>query len=123
MKQEQRSQINFINWVDFNLPDIAEDVHHFANERKCSVIEGRMLKRMGVRRGVLDIFVAIPRHGAIGLWIELKEGKNKPTAEQLTFAERKISNGYIVEFCWSWQDAVFVLLDYLELPKDMLKSE
>lgn len=116
MKNEEIDQINFMNWVSYNLPDVFEDTHHFANQRSCSIQEGRKLKRMGVKRGVSDIFVAIPKNGKSGLWLELKVGSGKPSKEQIDFLARKQERGYVCRVAWGYSDAIDILLDYLELP-------
>ena len=105
-----------MNWVSYNLPDVFEDTHHFANQRSCSIQEGRKLKRMGVKRGVSDIFVAIPKNGKSGLWLELKVGSGKPSKEQIDFLARKQERGYVCRVAWGYSDAIDILLDYLELP-------
>lgn len=113
LKKEQVTQINLINWFKYNFPELEKDIHHFANERKCSFNEGRILKRMGVERGVLDIFLAIPENGYHGLWVELKEGKGQLTHEQIQFIERKNQRGYFAIAVWGFEAAKKVILDYL----------
>lgn len=114
MQPERIDHINTVNWFNHHFPELTEDFHHFANERRCSPQEGRMLKRMAVKRGVLDFFLAIPLNGRAGLWVELKVGKNKPTKEQLEFAERKIQRGYDAVFVWGTDAAREVIKTYLK---------
>ncbi len=113
MNDEEIAQINFINWVNHNLPDVAEDTHHFANQRRCSLFEGKKLKRMGVKRGVPDLFIAVPKNGKAGLWIELKVGNGKLSKEQKQFLERKTNLGYACAAVWGWEAARDILLTYL----------
>lgn len=94
LNPEQIAHINIVNWFHEEFPELADDFHHFANERRCSIQQGRLLKRMGVKKGVADFFLAYPIDGYIGLWIELKVGNNKPTKEQMHFLARKSSRGY-----------------------------
>jgi hypothetical protein len=112
--KEQAEHINIVNWFNWQYPDLADDFHHFANERKCSVQQGRTLKRMGVKKGVADFFLAIPLNGKAGLWIELKVGKNKPTKEQIAFAERKIKRHYEFAFVWGYDAAKEMISTYLK---------
>ena len=114
LQPEQIDHINVVNWFDYQFPELEPDFHHFANERKCSVQQGRILKRMNVKKGVLDFFLALPLNGRAGLWVELKVGKNKPTKEQLEFAERKIARGYDAVFVWGFEAAKEVILVYLK---------
>ena len=113
LKPEQILQINLINWFRFKFPDLADDLHHFANERKCSFDEGRKLKRMGVTKGVSDLFLALPLNGFHGLWIELKTEKGKLKHEQMEFIERKNQRGYVAIAVWGLETAQKIIIDYL----------
>jgi hypothetical protein len=113
LNPEQIDHINVVNWFHYQFPEYADDFHHFANERRCSVQTGRTLKRMGVKKGVFDFFLALPINDKSGLWVELKVGNNKPTKEQIEFANRKISRGYQAVFVWGFVAAKEVILVYL----------
>jgi len=116
MPSEKSDHINFVNWFNHHFPELSDDLHHFANERQCSPQEGRMLKRMGVKKGVPDFFLALPisKTGKAGLWIELKYGKNKPTKEQIEFGERKIKRNYEFAIVWGKEAAKQIILTYLK---------
>jgi hypothetical protein len=118
-KPEQIDHINTVNWFNHHFPELKDDFHHFANERKCSYYEGNILKRMGVKKGVPDFFLALPQNGKAGLWIELKVGTNKPSKEQLAFLERKAARGYEVACVWGTNAAREVISTYL---KDYIKQ-
>jgi len=62
------------------------------------------LKREGVLSGVWDIFIPIPNYGLCGLWIEMKAGKNKLTANQIQFREG-LTSYYRFEVCYTWIEA------------------
>ena len=109
---EQVMQINFMLWLRKNHPEIEKNTFHFANERKCTVQQGVLLKRMGVKRGVLDLFNGMQNHGKSGLWVELKSGKNKPTKEQIDFMQQQIANNYAVACCWSLDGVKSVFNEY-----------
>ncbi len=113
LKAEQAEHINIVNWFNYQYPKLSEDLHHFANERRCSIQEGRTLKRMGVKKGVADFFLAIPINGKGGLWLELKVGKNKPTKEQMEFAKRKLMRNYEFAFVWGFEAAREIIKAYL----------
>jgi hypothetical protein len=113
LQPEQAEQINIVNWFNYQFPELADDMHHFANERKCSVQQGRILKRMGVKKGVADFFLALPLDGYAGFWLELKVGKNKVTAEQQEFLNRKKARGYMCAACWGFDAAKELILAYL----------
>lgn len=113
LQPEQAEHINVVNWFNYQFPDLADDFHHFANERRCSIQQGRTLKRMGVKKGVPDFFLAIPLDGYAGFWLELKVGKNKVTPEQEAFLSRKTHRGYLCEACWGFDAAKELILTYL----------
>lgn len=113
MQAEKIDHINTVNWFNHHFPELSDDFHHFANERRCSIQEGRTLKRMGVKRGVADFFLALPLNGKAGLWIELKVGKNKPTKEQTEFLARKAARGYEAMVVWGTESAREFIKVYL----------
>jgi len=114
LQAEQIDHINFVNWFHHNFPELADDFHHFANERKCTQQQGRTLKRMGVKKGVADFFLALSVDGFHGLWLELKVGKGKLSPEQTDFLNRKTARGYFVAVTWGWEAAKEVMLCYLK---------
>lgn len=113
LQPEQIEHINVVNWFNYQFPELADDLHHFANERRCSIQQGRILKRMGVKKGVPDFFLAIPIDGYSGLWLELKVGKNKVTPEQEAFLNRKMARGYMCAACWGFEAAKELISNYL----------
>lgn len=114
LQSEQIFQINLINWFTHTYPQFEEDIHHFANERQCHVQQGRVLKRMGVKRGVSDIFIAVPSSNKSGLWLELKVNQNKPSKEQVEFLERKTQRGYAAFCAWDLEQAISIINNYLQ---------
>ena len=132
LKPEQIDHINTVNWFNHQYPELSDDFHHFANERKCTVQQGRTLKRMGVKRGVADFFLAIPLNGKAGLWIELKVGKGKLSPEQIEFISRKNARGYLAVAVCGFEAAKEVLKTYMDsgltncfanTPKNMCNSK
>ena len=113
MGPETAEHINIVNWFHYQFPELADDFHHFANERRTSLANGRLLKRMGVKKGVADFFLALPLNEKSGLWIELKVNKNKATNEQVQFLLRKAERGYEAKVVWGFEQAKNVILDYL----------
>lgn len=73
----------------------------------------RMLQQ-GVRQGVPDISLPVPRGGYHGLYIEMKSGRNRPTDEQLCWATLLWELGHAVTFAWGWEAARDDLMAYLE---------
>jgi len=73
------------------------------------------LKAEGVKRGVPDLFLPVPRGGHHGLFIELKVGPNKPTPDQEGWLESLTLQGYAVCVCWGWEAATESIGEYLRL--------
>lgn len=111
---EQAEHINIVNWFNHTFPELEPDLHHFANERRCSIQQGKLLKRMGVKKGVADFFLAFPIGHYSGLWIELKVGKGKLSIEQREFLCRKNERGYLSIAVWEFEAAKEVILSYLK---------
>jgi VRR-NUC domain len=121
MAQNERiDHINTVNWFRHHFPELELDFHHFANERKfekkggAEFYAGKILKRMGVQRGVPDFFLAFPQNGKAGLWIELKVGTNKPSKEQKDFLARKTERGYVAVCVWGTEEAREIIKNYLQ---------
>jgi hypothetical protein len=77
--------------------------------------QGIILKREGLVSGVLDMFWPMPRGRHHGLYLEHKAGKNKPTAEQVEFAEFAEANGYAVQVSRDPDDSIEAIMRYWRL--------
>ena len=110
---EDLDQIAIFDWIRKN-PYIEPFCFHIANERKCSPQQGAKLKSMGVKAGVSDIFVAIPKNGYHGLFIELKHGKNKPNANQLIFLDNMNQQGYLAKLSYGIVETIDLIKNYLK---------
>ena len=86
---------------------------HIPNGGSRNKIEAAHLKAQGVKAGVPDICLPVPRGKYHGLYIELKYGKNKPTAAQLCWLNNLNMQGYAVAICWGWEKAKDVIIAYL----------
>lgn len=114
MTPETVEQIKLFDWIR-KQPHIEPFAIHIANERSCSIAQGKILKRMGVKAGVSDIFVAIPVGNYHGLWIELKAGKNKATELQQQFLANMTRQGYLSACVVGYEAAREVIETYLNL--------
>ena len=118
LKPEEALQIAVMDWIAIKYPKIFDDVYHFANERKCNPRRGYILKRMGVKPGVADIFIDVPKPDKDGkdyrgLWMELKTGSRKPTEAQRLFLARKSVQGYCTVCVVGFDAAVAFIEGYL----------
>ena len=86
---------------------------HIPNGGKRNAQEAARFKQMGVKAGVPDIFLPVPRGGFHGLWIELKAPKGKTSAVQDAFLGELDKQGYKTAVCYGWEMAAKVLKEYL----------
>lgn len=120
--QEDNEQKALFQWARiYNIPSppcldhpkLADYLFAIPNGGKRNIREAARLKAQGVKAGVYDAFLPIPKQGFHGLWIELKVGKNKPTDKQQEWHELMEKCGYSAKICWGWLEAKAVILDYL----------
>lgn len=112
---EDKEQIALFQWRDLferRYPELRL-MHHIPNGGRRDKREAAKLKRMGVKAGVPDIFLPIPRDGRHGLYIELKAGKNTASPEQREFIADVRVFGYEAEVCYGWEEAAATILRYL----------
>ena len=88
---------------------------HIPNEGKRSPAAAMRLLSEGMKRGVPDNFLPVPRGGYHGLWIELKRTKNSSaTKDQKQWIEDLNAQGYLAVVCKGWEAASKVIEEYLE---------
>jgi hypothetical protein len=76
------------------------------------------LKKEGVKAGVPDIMLPVPRGKFHGLFIELKFGKNKPTATQVWWLDRLLQEKYAVKVCYGAGEAIEIITKYLAMESE-----
>jgi len=116
MNKEDIEQCKLFDWLR-SRPDLEPYCWHTANQRACSPQQGRILKRMGVRAGVSDIFLGMAKGTYHGLFIELKAEKGKVSQSQERFIIDMASQGYYCAVCYGYEQAKKVIEWYLELKK------
>ncbi len=117
---EQQHQQYVIKWgqqpeIRTKWPELSL-LFHIPNERYCTPVQGKQLKLAGVRSGVPDLCLPVPRDRYHGLYIEMKTEKGHTSDAQDWWGERLLEQGYFWEVCHGWQSAVRVLEWYLSLP-------
>lgn len=90
---------------------------HIPNERKATLRVLAELERQGLKKGFPDNFIAEPRKGLHGLFIELKRAKkslSRVSKEQKQWVAELRNKGYAACVCYGAQHAIRVISDYLE---------
>lgn len=113
---ESNEQISLFEWCEYSLgkyPELQLLFHVPNGGYRSTATAGRM-KAEGVKAGVPDLFLPVARQGYHGLFIEMKAGRNKPTAYQTQWLENLSNQGYLAVVCYGWEEAAKVLTEYLD---------
>lgn len=119
MATEAQHQNAVIMWsqqpsIRSKWPELAL-LHHIKNEEKSSAKQVAIDKSMGVKKGVPDLCLPVPRGPFHGLYIEMKTDKGRTSPEQDWWGEQLRAQGYCWEVCHGWETAVKVLELYLRM--------
>lgn len=115
MKSEAQEQKALIQWTKFQEKKYPELklLFHIVNEGKRSPRYGAELKRQGLKSGVPDLFLPVPRGNSHGLFLEMKVGRNKCTDNQKKWIRALMEQGYEVKVVYSCEEAIQVIKKYL----------
>ena len=89
---------------------------------KLSMVQQSIAKAEGMRKGVSDLFLAVPMNNFCGLFIEMKKPELKPkranskggvSDEQAKFIKDMNNIGYKAIVCYGADDAFKQILSYL----------
>lgn len=115
-QEEHHIQCEFVKIARYYLNGTGRILYANVNESyggtKADVIRGAKFKREGRLSGVPDIFIAWPRLGFHGLYIEFKKPKAYLSQNQKEVIERLREAGYCVAVCRSASDAYDLLVRY-----------
>ena len=125
VKSEDTEQIQVMNWAHWYTKQYPELkwLHHIPNGGSRNRAEAVKLQQMGVKAGVADLFLPSPKGIYCGLYIELKYGDNRKTARQKEFLADMAANGYFAVTCYSADEAVRVLEEYVTLPHGFVRDD
>lgn len=116
---ESNEQMALITWCSY-IPELREYLFAIPNGGKRNVREAARLKREGVRAGVHDLFLPIPRGNLHGLWIEFKAARPNDAEYQKSQKEwemKMLAKGYAAYCCRGLIEAKRVFTWYLSLPE------
>ena len=106
-----------MDWVDCALPqDTAESIFAIPNGGHRDIRTAVRLKREGVKAGVSDIFVAVPRGDYHGMFIEIKTEKGRLSPAQTAFLARQARLGYSAVVAHGVREAIDAIAGYLGVP-------
>jgi hypothetical protein len=102
---ESAIQKTVMEWVRCD-PVLRALVIHIPNEGKRTSRYGKSLKDLGMRPGVADLFIGMPRHGYHGAWLELKSKNGTVSDMQREFLKDMSDQNYFSAICWSIEEAI-----------------
>lgn len=121
--EESRLQIECVKWFSYQYPHLDRNLFAIPNGEKRGIITATILKRQGVKAGVADIFLAMPKSFIDkyeseviihGLFIEFKTDKGKQNENQITFQKAVTTTGYRYVIVRSFDEFKELIEDYLE---------
>lgn len=112
---EDNEQIMLFMWAQLQIgmyPEL-ELMHHIPNGGKRNAREAARLKQMGVKSGVPDIFLPVPRGGFHSLYIEMKAPRGTVSENQKVWLAKLSGLGYAAVICFGFEEARTAVLRYL----------
>lgn len=109
-------QAQVITWAKRQVkayPELAR-LFHVPNGGQRHAAVAAKLQGQGVKPGVPDLCLPVPRFASHGLWIEMKTQEGRVSPHQKDWIEFLRSVGYRVEVCRSFDEAREVLVGYLD---------
>lgn len=112
---EDEEQTWLFSWAAAQMgrfPEL-ELTHHVPNGGKRSKSEAVRFRAMGVKAGVSDVCLPVPRGRYHGLYIEMKALDGRLASEQKNFLTAVRKQGYFGVVCYGGEAAARVVLRYL----------
>jgi hypothetical protein len=115
---EDNHQAAFFCWaampeIQQQFPEFKWSLFAIPNGGERNKIVAAKMKATGTKAGVLDIFLAVPRKGFHGLFIELKKFGGRPSKEQLEFIEAVRQQGFAACVVEGWEAARNAAIAYM----------
>ena len=110
---ETEEQQALFRWVRYQLKQYPELnlLYHISNEGRRNP---RRAKAEGIKAGVPDLCLPVPRGKNHGAYIEMKRRQGgRITPQQATWMDQLRRQGYAVACCNGWEPAAKFLLEYL----------
>jgi len=111
-EQLQIALFEFYARMSGQIPELAL-AFHVPNGGARHPATGARFKAMGVKPGVPDILLPVRSGNYVGLAIEMKAGKNKPTDKQQWWLDELKFSGWYTMVAYDWVPAAVTTLVYL----------
>lgn len=116
---EHAEQVSLMQWWSlqcrrFGVPE--QLLFAIPNGGQRNIITAKRMKDEGVRAGIPDLFLAVPRGKFHGLFVEMKKPQGGVVSDsQKACMQRLSENGYCVTVCHGFMDAQEAVKAYLAL--------
>lgn len=116
---EHAEQVNLMQWWSlqcrrFGIPE--QLLFAIPNGGQRNIITAKRMKDEGVRAGIPDLFLAVPRGRFHGLFVEMKKTRGGVVSESQKACMQMLSeNGYCVMVCHGFMNAQDAVKGYLAL--------
>ncbi len=113
---EEIEQENLFKILALKYPLVYDLMFHIPNGGYRLYSQAKRFKKIGVKAGVSDLFLPLPKGNQHGLWIELKA--NKPNASVVSKAQQEWLNkmlalNYEAKVAYGANQALKIIEDYL----------
>ena len=114
---EQQLLFEWAEYAEVLYPEL-ELMYHCPNEGKRSIYGGYKLRKQGMKAGVPDICLPVPRGGYGALYIEMKRVKGGKVSEaQKWWIDKLNAAGNLAVVCHGFDEAKDAILAYLQKTK------
>lgn len=122
--EERKIQISVVEWAKWHehiYPDLknlyANNAESLISEKEFPRIKQVLAikKKMGQKKGLPDLCLAVASRGYHGCYIEIKTSSGKFSAEQIEWAKRLHMQGYFIKCGRSFEEIISIFKYYLKL--------
>lgn len=124
---EHAEQVLLMQWwalahQQFGVPE--QLLFAIPNGGERNIIVAARMKKEGVRAGIPDLFLAVPKGGFHGLFIEMKKPKGGRVSKNQSSMMKLLSEqGYSAKVCCGWVEARAEIERYLRQQPNARKVE
>lgn len=117
LRSEDTEQMAVIDWANYQIgahPEL-KMLHHCPNGGSRNKAEAIKLKQMGVKAGVPDLHLPVPKGIYNGLYIEMKYGEGTIQKTQRDFLKTAAQYGNYCVVCYGAETAIEIIRQYVNL--------